>query len=37
MSVAKELIGRTSLRQQPSAPISSSDVQVLGGQSEQTA
>jgi len=37
MSVAKELIGRTSLRHQPPAPVSSSDMQVLGGQSEQTA
>lgn len=37
MGVARELIGRTSSRQQPDAPISSSDVQVVGGQSEQTA
>jgi len=37
LGVAKELIGRTSSRQQPAAPISRSDVQILGGQSEQTA
>jgi chromosome partitioning protein len=35
MSVAKELIERTSSRQQPTVPISNSDVQVVGGQSEQ--
>src|SRR5207247_930894 len=37
MGVARELIERTSSRQQPAAAISSSAVQVLGGQSEQTA
>lgn len=35
MSVAKELIERTSTRQHPAVPISNSDVQVVGGQSEQ--
>jgi len=37
MGVARELIERTSTRQHPTAPIASSDVQVVGGQPEQTA
>jgi chromosome partitioning protein len=37
MGVAKELIERTSSRHQTATPISSSDVQVVGGQSEQSA
>ena len=35
MGVARELIERTSSRQQPSAALTTSDVEVVGGQSEQ--
>ncbi|HEX4469325.1 MAG TPA: ParA family protein [Gemmatimonadaceae bacterium] len=35
MGVARELIGRASVRHQPSATVSHTDVQVVGGHSEQ--